>query len=267
MAEFLCDSQVTTAIEELIKNANEYLYLISPYIKLHERVKTVLQAKKKNPDIEIVIVFGKNEDDTSKSLNKEDFDFLKEFPNITIGYEKRLHAKYYASEDFSIITSMNLHQFSQNNNIEVAVKFRPKSMLSISGDNVDKECFDYFKNVIENCAVIFQSEPVYKSGLLGLTSIYTHSEITTDDSETFFKKKENFEGKKIYKKPAIHEPSVNNGFCIRTGVPIPFNPQRPMSKEAFALWNKFKNMDYPEKFCHKTGIASNGKTSMRKPVL
>jgi len=108
MAEFLKDSRLIAAIEELIDNADEYLWLISPYIKLHERIKDRLRLKKSKANLHLVVIFGKNEEDTSKSLSKEDFDFLTEFPSITIGYEKRLHAKYYASEDFSIIAFLLL---------------------------------------------------------------------------------------------------------------------------------------------------------------
>ncbi len=126
MAEFLKNTQLLSSIEELIEKADQWLWLISPYIKFHERIKECLRQKKDKPSLHIVVIFGKNEEDISKSLSKEDFDFLKEFPSVTIGYEKRLHAKYYASEDFSIITSMNLHEFSQNNNNEVGIKLRSK---------------------------------------------------------------------------------------------------------------------------------------------
>lgn len=269
MSEFLKDSQVQTAIEELIDKAEENLLLISPYIKLHDRVKDRLKSKKNNPNLSIVVIFGKNEDDTSKSLSRDDFDFLKSFPNILIGYEKRLHAKFYASEDYSIITSMNLHEFSQNNNIEVAIRLKTKTWIQaqIASDNVDYECANYFMEVIENCTVVFENEPKYKSGLLGLTSTYTNSEVITDDSENFFQKKESYQGKKYNKARTNFPTKTENGYCIRTGKSIPFNPLRPMCKEAYDSWSQYKNPDYAEKYCHKTGKSSNGKTSMRNPIL
>lgn len=57
------------------------------------------------------------------------------------------------------------------------------------------------------------------------------------------------------------------GYCIRTGVKIPFDINKPMSYEAYRTWAEFENYDYPENFCHKTGRSSNGKTSMRNPIL
>lgn len=78
-------------------------------------------SKNDNPELEIIVVFGKNEDDISKSMSQEDFNFFKEFPNIEIRYEKRLHAKYFANEENAILTSMNLYGYSQDNNIEFGI--------------------------------------------------------------------------------------------------------------------------------------------------
>ncbi len=118
MPQLLTDSKIGSAIEELIDKADEFLWLISPYIKLHDRIKDKLKiATRRSQSLEIVIIFGKNEDDVSKSMSRDDIEFLKALPNVRIGYEPRLHAKFYASEDCCIITSMNLHQFSQNTNI------------------------------------------------------------------------------------------------------------------------------------------------------
>jgi len=58
-----------------------------------------------------------------------------------------------------------------------------------------------------------------------------------------------------------------SGFCIRTGVQIPFNIKVPFSKPAYESWSKWKNKDFKEKYCHFSGEHSNGETSFAKPVL
>jgi hypothetical protein len=72
-------------------------------------------------------------------------------------------------------------------------------------------------------------------------------------------------------KPEREEVVVNKkqeiGYCIRTGVQIPFNPSRPFCLPAYNEWSQYSNVDYRETFCHKTGKRSNGKTSMRNPIL
>jgi phosphatidylserine/phosphatidylglycerophosphate/cardiolipin synthase-like enzyme len=57
------------------------------------------------------------------------------------------------------------------------------------------------------------------------------------------------------------------GYCIRTGVEIPFNVEKPMSYEAYKVWSQFGDRDYSEKFCHFSGEPSNGETSVSKPIL
>lgn len=57
------------------------------------------------------------------------------------------------------------------------------------------------------------------------------------------------------------------GFCIRTGIQIPFNVEKPMSYEAYRSWSKYNDKDYAEKFCHFSGEPSNGETSVSHPIL
>ena len=56
MAKFLHTSGTTYYLEELIKNAQERLYLISPYLKLNDRVKELLEDKDRMKiDVRIVM--------------------------------------------------------------------------------------------------------------------------------------------------------------------------------------------------------------------
>ena len=57
------------------------------------------------------------------------------------------------------------------------------------------------------------------------------------------------------------------GYCIRTGEKIPYNLAKPFTNQAYRNWASFRNHSYPENYCHKTGKPSNGKTSMRNPIL
>jgi hypothetical protein len=57
------------------------------------------------------------------------------------------------------------------------------------------------------------------------------------------------------------------GFCIRTGVEIPFNVEKPLSYEAYKSWSKYSDPNYTEKYCHFSGESSGGETSVSKPIL
>lgn len=198
MAKFLTGNELNAELEKLFERAEEQLILISPYIKLHERYASTLKLKINNPKIEIIIVFGKNENDMSKSMKQEDFNFFKEFPNIEIRYEKRLHAKYYSNESYAILTSMNLYNFSQDNNIEAGVMTKASLlgniasnfMTNVTGeDSFDNTALTYFSRIIDQSELLFKKTPEYESTMLGLTKKYKSSKTEVDKLTDFFANK------------------------------------------------------------------------------
>jgi hypothetical protein len=284
MAKFLTGNELNSELEKIFERADEQLILISPYIKLHDRLISTLRTKRDNHKLEIIIVFGKNEEDISKSMKQEDFNFFKEFPNIQIRYEKRLHAKYFANESAAILTSMNLHSYSLDNNIEAGVMTKAtllgnltsNFMTNVTGeDSFDVQAWNYFERVIDQAELLFHKIPVYENTMFGLTKKYTDSKVEVDKLSDFFsnrakyespnRNKDNYERKKA--EPSVAKQDVQSGYCIRTGKQIPFNPSRPFSDEAFQSWSKFSKDDYPEKYCHFSGEQSNGETTKAKPIL
>lgn len=114
MSKFLNTSATTYYLEELIKNARERLYLISPYLKLNDRIKELLEDKDRMK-IDVRIVYGKSE------LQPSEVNWLKDLNYVRISYCHNLHAKCYISETACIITSLNLYEFSQVNNNEMGI--------------------------------------------------------------------------------------------------------------------------------------------------
>ena len=114
MAKFLNSSGTTYHLEELIKNASDRLIIISPYLKLNERIKELLEDRNRIK-IDIRIVYGKND------LHPEEINWLKNLTFIRTSFCKNLHAKCYLNENECIITSLNLYEFSQVNNNEMGV--------------------------------------------------------------------------------------------------------------------------------------------------
>ena len=114
MAKFLNTSATNYFLEELIKDAKELLILISPFLKLNDRIKELL-ADKNRLKIDVRIVYGKSE------LQPEEINWLKELTYIRTSFCKNLHAKCYLNEEMCIITSLNLYEFSQVNNNEMGV--------------------------------------------------------------------------------------------------------------------------------------------------
>lgn len=114
MAKFLNTSAINYFLEDLIKNTNDRLILISPFLKLNDRIKELLTDKDRLK-IDIRIVYGKSE------LQPEEINWLNGLTYIRTSFCKNLHAKCYMNEENCIITSLNLYEFSQVNNNEMGM--------------------------------------------------------------------------------------------------------------------------------------------------
>lgn len=117
MAEFLATTGTNYQLEELIKNAAERLILISPFLKLNDRMKELL-ADKNRLKIDVRIVYGKSE------LQPQEIEWLRGLTYIRTSFCKNLHAKCYMNEETCIVTSLNLYEFSQINNNEMGILIR-----------------------------------------------------------------------------------------------------------------------------------------------
>lgn len=114
MAKFLNTSGTNYHLEELIKAARDRLILISPFLKLNDRMKELL-ADKDRLKIDVRIVYGKSE------LAPAEIEWLKALTYVRTSFCKNLHAKCYLSESACIVTSLNLYEFSMVNNNEMGV--------------------------------------------------------------------------------------------------------------------------------------------------
>lgn len=293
MSQFLTGKDLDDKLTDIIWNARKELIILSPFIHLDDYCKEIFKKIKNNPDLEVVVVFGKNESKAHKSLKSTDLDFFKQFHNVVIVYCANLHAKFYANESEALLTSLNLLDKSMTGNIEYGISFN-NSTLNL--DKLYKETYKYTNEVIKTNICVFVKRPVYKKANLGFSKKFVESVVVYDVTDKlynnqFFKYKhyDDFEnefiqnGEKITREEFSSKQQedkifnrekhikINNqpkeGYCIRTGVKIPYNPNKPMCYEAFLIWAEYENYSFPENYCHKTGKQSNGKTSMAKPEL
>lgn len=117
MAKFLNTSATNYFLEELIKNARDRLILVSPYLRLNDRVKELLEDKNRLK-IDVRIVYGKSE------LQPQEIAWLRDLSYVRTSFCKNLHAKCYLNEELCIVTSLNLYEFSQVNNNEMGILIR-----------------------------------------------------------------------------------------------------------------------------------------------
>tara|TARA_R110002051_G_scaffold207121_2_gene272663 strand:- start:1317 stop:2267 length:951 start_codon:yes stop_codon:yes gene_type:complete len=191
MSTFLTGKALEKEIDKIIWDAEEVLLIVSPYIKLDDHFKKLFEKHSHNDFLKIVLVFGKNEKKVSKSLSKQDFEFFKQFPDISIVHAPQLHGKYYGNEMKGVITSVNLYDYSfTNQNIEFGV-FNEQSImdsLKLGKSKVDNDAFNKCMEVAEESQIVFIKRPLYKTdkGLFKSTKSYIKSEILIDETECYY---------------------------------------------------------------------------------
>lgn len=180
-----------------------------------------------NKDKITTIIFGKQE------LSPDEMTFLQSLRFVVLYFNESLHAKCYLNDVRIIISSLNLYEFSMAHNKEMGI-------LLDRENEADKPAYGDALNEVEYILSTSQRFDF---------TIPTKKKITSDTLAPSSKT------------------SSAIGYCIRTGVKIPFNIDKPMTYEAFKSWNEYGNPDYPEKFCHFSGEPSNGETSYTRPIL
>ena len=186
MSKFVYGTELTLTIEKIISNAQEHLYLFAPSIQLPSRLKEELRRKKMQDGLQIIIVFGKAEQDITKSISSDDLLFFKEFPNVVICYEEKLGVKYYANENTALLTSINLNEFAQTTHIEAGMVMNAKGMfkqlagtLTNTITDTEKSSWDtaseFFADVLSKSRELYRKTPQYDKGFMNIGKKYSRS--------------------------------------------------------------------------------------------
>jgi phosphatidylserine/phosphatidylglycerophosphate/cardiolipin synthase-like enzyme len=206
--------EISTAIINLIINAKENVYLISPYVKLWNHLQQAIsQALKRNVEVFVYIRADKLPDyeETCRSLLQL---------GASVYTVNLLHAKVYANDSECIVTSMNLLDFSASNSEEIAIH-------TSSGEF--KTQIDEYIRDLKGKALRFQ------------IPVEDHSR-AKPISRPQFNTKTNQERDK-------HP----GGYCIRCKEEIERNNERPFCRKCFSKWAEYKNPTYEEEYCHICG--------------
>lgn len=150
MAVFLDTPAISNELLKIIKEAKETLILISPYLQTTELIKDRIVTKDSTCDLnEFLIIYGKSE------LKSDEKEWIGNIKSLSLVEKKSLHAKVFLNEEKAIICSMNMYQFSQQNNIEMGVLISKKDDLDAYNALVDE-----VKNIKQNGVI--KKEPLMK---------------------------------------------------------------------------------------------------------
>ena len=223
MAEFLDTAGVTHRLQKIITDAQERLFLISPYLKFNKLIKDRLADKDKFR-IDIRVIYGKND------LQPAENQWLDSLTSVRTSFRENLHAKCYLNENEAIVTSMNLYEFSQQNNDEMGI---------LVSKHEDPALYEDIRKEAERI----------ERGSQGVRVTVSMEQ----DKEA-----------PVSKAKKVPSESSLKAFCIRCGTDIPANPAKPYCGRDFKIWNRFKNEDFEEKCCHTCG--KEHEATMKKPV-
>lgn len=127
MAKFLTTIDIAAQLQSLITEADETLYLVSPYLQISNDFQELLNSREKKKK-ETIIIYGKSE------LNPVQLKFLTSLRYLYLKFYEKLHAKCYINDTKLIITSMNFYEYSMINNKEMGVIYD-------NSEDADKEIY------------------------------------------------------------------------------------------------------------------------------
>jgi len=162
-------------------------------------------------------------------------------------YDSWLNSEEETKNGFAIITTTA-------NELLLSIPANTETPRFSFGKNGDQDAFDYFSDVIEKSELYFKKEPQY-TAISEKKQIYDQSNITENKLSQIIKDEKNSKLNKV---------GVKNGFCIRCNAKTDQNPKHPFCNKCFINWDKFKNKEYPEKYCHICGKSIQ--TTFLKPV-
>lgn len=206
MAKFLTTKGMAFEIENIISETEKKLFIVSPYLKISKTFyERIMDIEKRGATIKLV--FGKTE------LDSEQENILSAIKHMNLYFCENLHAKCYFNEKKMVIGSMNMYEFSEQNNREMGVLIEK---------SLDREVFEKAINEVESI-------------------------INASKTIALKEKKERYTN---IAKEIPSRKSYESGFCIRCGTKKEINPYEPYCRECYSSWVEYGNRWYEEKYCH-----------------
>lgn len=112
MAEFVNTRATSEALYKIIREAQKDIIVIVPYINIPDLIFYELSQAVER-DVQVTFVYRETD---SKQIEK-----LCSLKNLNLLQHNDVHAKCYFNEKEMLITSMNLHRYSESNNREMGI--------------------------------------------------------------------------------------------------------------------------------------------------
>ncbi len=214
MAHFLTTAGTSHHLEEIIKNAQARLVLVSPYLHISEKLIERLQDTGKRR-VKITLIYGKDE------LKAEERQKLDGVPNLSLHFKENLHAKCYYNESQLLITSMNMYEFSETQNREMGVLVEKDQDSQIYSQAVSE-----VESILEHSVLKSKPGGLAQVGKAILGAVNALADDVVGATEDHY-------------------------YCIGCGQPS--DRDRPYCGKCYARWARHKNSARKEAYCHGCG--------------
>lgn len=204
MPKFLNTKGLINWIPKIINETERELVIITPYMQLSDAIyECLVNANKRG--VETIIIYRENK------LSDKDKAKLLAIDNLNLLHHPNVHAKCYFNENYLLIASMNLYEYSEKNNREMGVLLHK---IDIEED--DK--LESWRNTIDD-------DSVFADALDEILEIKNGAELEKMSRETLEEgfemeilktKKEKAEDRlKLYNKVFVHKKFVLDSNCKR----------------------------------------------------
>ena len=236
---FYFDDEVRDQIFRLIRGAEASLYLVSPYNKHPQQLRELLKEAIER-EVHVTMLYRDEKD------QREGVTYIEHLGAKVLPVEW-LHSKIYMNESTALASSMNLLDSSFNNSSEFCIR-------------IDKT----------------NNGPLYDQLAKYVKQIQLRAERRNPSATP----EKSTPAKASAPKPVPAKAAAKSappprsapksaaasatGHCIRCGVGIPRNPEKPLCVNHYKIWNRYQEPDYEENYCHLCGEEHD--TSMDKPL-
>jgi len=257
--EIITATSIAEKIENIIEQSEEYCFLVTPYFyhwtQLENCFVNASKQKKK------IVLFIRDEKRYTPYIN----EFYEKY-NFDIVFIKKLHAKLYVNEHEALITSMNIYEYSKNENYEIGVLIKNKNDLN---DIVSK----YIINKVFQSGETHVLEGKYYQSLkngsffkknINCNNMTDKNNNNNPEKETISScgeslnlnnNTENNSNSLCESNSNIKSSTNNNqGHCIYCNTLIPFNREESVCKSCLLNENLYNG-----KYCHKCGKDDSGR--------
>jgi hypothetical protein len=255
MAEVLNTVQCIARIDTIVREASKLLVIASPYLDPPAQILSALESAGLRGVRTVVLYRQTNAKEAA--LKK-----LAAVKGVELLDAPDLHAKCYINQKEALITSLNLYDWSAQNNFEmgVVVPFPTpeyKVALELLAEHMKLVRSRGSQPAAPAQLLSPLASPLAAPGL-GLAAIAKSAPRRPTQAAPSPRTAP------VPRARVASTAAATTGFCMRCRASVARNPEKPLCTTCYREWAIYSNPAYVEKFCH--GCGKPHASSMSKPL-